>query len=101
MCGCCIFFYLFFLPLLLSRSPATTTAAAVQSYTTDSPVTQLNFLSFRLCMLRTPIYTLCVSFLIPHHPLVSLLCYIEYSVEEHPRLHQHLHRREDVGREEV
>ena len=34
-----IFFNLFFIPLLLARSPATTTAAAVQSLATDSPVT--------------------------------------------------------------
>ena len=82
--------------------------------TTDSPVTQLNFHSFCLCMFHTPIYTLCVlslqvtiktnllaelmSFLIPHHPLVSLMCCFEYSVEQHPRLLQHLHRRQDVGR---
>jgi len=92
---------MFFIPLLLARSPATTTAAVAQSSTTDSPVTQLNFHSFRLCMLHTPIHTLCVSFLIPHHPLVSLLRCIEYSVEQHPRLLQHLHRRQDVGREEV
>ena len=69
--------------------------------TTDPPVTQFNFHSFRLCMLHTPIYTLCVSFLIPHHPLVSLLRCIEYSVEQQPRLLQHLQRRQDVGREEV
>ena len=95
------FFFLFFIPLLLARSPATTTAAVAQSLTTDSPVTQLNFHSFRLCMLRTPVPTLCVSFITPHHPLVSLLRCIEYSEEQHPRLLQHLHRRQDVGREEV
>ena len=100
MCCCCTFFYRF-IPLLLARSPATTTAAVVQCLTTDSPVTQLNFHSFRLCMLHTPIYTLCVSFLIPHHPLVSLLRCIEYSVEQHPRVLQHLHGRQDFGREEV
>ena len=49
MCCCCNFFYLFFIPLLLARSPATTTAAVVQCLTTDSPVTQLNFHSFRAC----------------------------------------------------
>jgi len=92
---------MFFIPLLLARSPATTTAAVAQSLTTDSPVTQLNFHSFRLCMLHTPIHTLCVSFITPHHPLVSLLRCIEYSEEQHPRLLQHLHRRQDVGREEV
>jgi len=93
---------MFFIPLLLARSPATTTAAVAQSLTTDSPVTQLNFHSFRLCTLHTPLHTLCVSVLIPHHPLVSLLRCIEYSsVEQHPRLLQHLHRRQDVGREEV
>ena len=53
-------FYLFFIPLLFARSPATTTAAVVQSLTTDSPVTQLNFHIFRLCMLHAPICTLCV-----------------------------------------
>ena len=76
---------MFFIPLLLARSPATTTAAVAQSLTTDSPVTQLNFHSFRLCMLHTPIHTLCVSFITPHHPLVSLLRCIEYSEEQHPR----------------
>ena len=45
---------MFFIPLLLARSPATTTTAVAQSLTTDSPVTQLNFRSFRLCMLHTP-----------------------------------------------
>ena len=39
---------------LLARSPATTTTAVAQSLTADSPVTQLNFHSFRLCMLHTP-----------------------------------------------
>ena len=92
---------MFFIPLLLARSPATTTAAVAQSLTTDSPLTQLNFHSFRLCMLHTPTHTLCVSFITPHHPLVSLLRCIEYSEEQHPRLLQHLHRRQDVGREEV
>ena len=53
---------------MLARSPATTTAAVVQSSTTDSPVTQLNFHNFRLCMLHTPIHTLCVSFLVPIIP---------------------------------
>ena len=43
-----------FIPLLLARSPATTTAAVAQSLTIDSPITQLNFHSFRLCMLHTP-----------------------------------------------
>ena len=90
---------MFFIPLLLARSPATTTAAVAQSLTNDSPVKQLNFHSFRLCMLHTPIHTLCVPFITPHHPLVSLLRCIEYSVEQHPRLLQHLHRRQDVGRE--
>ena len=52
-------------------------------------------------MLHTPIHTLCVSFLIPHHPLVSLLRCVEHSAEQHPRLLQHLHRRQDVGRGEV
>ena len=50
-------------------------------------------------MLHTPIYTLCVSFLIPHHPLVSLLRCIEYSVEQHPRVLQYLHGRQDFRRE--
>ena len=103
MCCCCQKNRLFFIPLLLARSPATTTttAAVAQSLTTNSPVTQLNFHSFRLCTLHTPLHTLYVSVLIPHHPLVSLLRYIEYSsVEQHPRLLQHLHRRQ-VGREEV
>ena len=101
MCCCCKKNHLFFIPLLLARSPATATNAAVaQSLTTDSPVTQLNFHSFRLCTLHTPLHTLCVSVLIPHHPLVSLLRCIEYSsVEQHPRLLQHLHRRQDVGQE--
>ena len=84
----------------LARSPATTTAAVVQCLTTDSPVTQLNFHSIRLCMLHAPIYTLCVSFLIPHHPLVSLLRCIENSVEQHPRV-LHLHWRQDFRREKV
>ena len=70
---------MFFIPLLLARSPATTTAAVAQSLTTDCPVTQLNFHSFFLCMHHTPIHTLCVSFITPHHPLVSLLRCIEYS----------------------
>ena len=90
-----------YLYVLLARSPATTTAAVAQSLTTDSPVTQLNFHSFRLCVLHTPIHTMCVSFITPHHPLVSLLRCIEYSEKQHPRLLQHLHRRQDVGREEV
>ena len=70
MCCCCkkIILRMFFIPLLLARSPATTTAAVAQSSTTDSPVTQLNFHSFRLCMLHTPIHTLCVSFLVPIIP---------------------------------
>ena len=79
MCFCCKKNHLLLIPLLLARSPATTTAAVAQSFTTDSPVTQLNFHSLRLCTLRTPLHTLCVSVLIPHHPLVSLLRCIEYS----------------------
>ena len=92
---------MFFIPLLLTRSPATTTAAVAQSLTTDSPVTQLNFHSLRLCMLHTPIHTLCVSFITPHHTLVLVLRCIEYNEEQHPRLLQYLHRRQDVGLEEV
>ena len=59
---------MFFIPLLLARSPVTTTAAVAQSLTTDSPVTQLNFHSFRLRMLHSPIHTLCVSFISPIIP---------------------------------
>ena len=71
---------MFFIPLLLARSPATTTAAVAQSSTTDSPVTQLNFHSFRLCTLHTPLHTLCVFVLITHHPLVSLLVVLSTAV---------------------
>ena len=85
----------------LARSPATTAAAVVQCLTTDSPVTQLNFHSIRLCMLHTPIYTLCVSFLIPHHPFGSLLRCIENSVEQHPRVLQYLHWRQDFRRHKI
>ena len=90
-----------YLSCSLARSPATTAAAVVQCLTTDSPVTQLNFHSIRLCMLHTPIYTLCVSFLIPHHPFGSLLRCIENSVEQHPRVLQYLHWRQDFRREKI
>ena len=97
----CFVEHLFFIPLLLARSPATTTAAVVQCLTTDSPVTQLNFHSIRLCMLHAPIYTLCVSFLIPHHPVGSVLRCIENSVEQHPRVLQYLHWRQDFRRQKI
>ena len=100
MCCCCNFFicslylYCSLAPLLLLLLLSCSLRLLIL------PSHNPTFIVF-VCACSTLQFIPCVSFLIPHHPLVSLLRCIEYSVEQHPRLLQHLHRRQDVGREEV